>query len=298
MRWTIDARDAGKRLDKLVAQRCGGLARRRVTELFAEGAVRVAARLAKKGERALVGALVSVDLSPDGLSADPTTPLAVRWESPHFIVVSKPAGQPSVALRGSKLTSLAAVLAGRYPELRTLKPWFEAGLVHRLDSQTSGLLIAAKTQRAYAALRAIMSAGQIVKRYLALVSGTDLPDSGIIDLGLKPRPRRTREVQTCPKDTPGAYPARTEWRVVRRAVRGILVEATVHRAYRHQIRAHFAALGFPILGDALYGGKYLEELGARHALHASYVAWGGNAEFEGFEVCDALPSELARLLEE
>jgi 23S rRNA pseudouridine1911/1915/1917 synthase len=192
---------------------------------------------------------------------------------------------------------LAGALVGHYPELASIGSPREGGLVHRLDTGTSGLLVAARTAAAYPRLREAVRVGALEKRYLALVEPADLPGSGVIDRPLIPDPRSAQKVTW---EGPGVSRARfavTRWRVVERGKRWALVEAEASPAVRHQIRAHLASIGHPIAGDLMYGGTEVPELADRHALHASYVAWAGDDVLRGFAVEAPLPAELLGLLD-
>jgi 23S rRNA pseudouridine1911/1915/1917 synthase len=298
LKFQVDGGEAGERLDRLVVRHAGALGRRRAAALFAQGAVRVDGRRATKGELARAGSTVEVDLGePDRAAPEPQAALDVRLETEHVLVVHKPAGQPSVAVRGADRGTLAGALVGHYPELIAIGSPREGGLVHRLDTGTSGLLVAARTSTAYPRLREAIRVGALEKRYLALVTSADLPGSGVIDRPLVSDPRHARKVRW---EGPGVSRARfavTTWRVVQRGRLWTLVEAHASPAVRHQIRAHLASIDHPIAGDLLYGGAEVPELAGRHALHASYVAWTGDDVLRGFAVEDRLPPELFALLE-
>jgi 23S rRNA pseudouridine1911/1915/1917 synthase len=293
----IGDNETGERLDKLVVRHATGIGRRRAAELFAAGAVRVDGRRATKGELARAGSTVEVELGePDRAAPEPEATLDVRLATEHLLVVHKPAGQPSVAVRGSDRGTLAGALAGHYPELQTIGSPRESGLVHRLDTGTSGLLVVARTNAAYVRLREAVRVGALQKRYLALVESLNLPGNGEIDQPLTPDPKNAQKVSWEASGTSRARFAVTRWRVVERGKRWALVEAEASPAVRHQIRAHLASIDHPIAGDLLYGGAEVPELVGRHALHASYVAWAGDDVLRGFAVEAPLPAELLALL--
>jgi 23S rRNA pseudouridine1911/1915/1917 synthase len=173
----------------------------------------------------------------------------------------------------------------------------EAGLLHRLDTGTSGLLIAARSRQAFVALRSGMTAGYLEKKYLAVVPSGPLDDTGVISGWLASHPRDRRRVAVLGSQTrlKGARYSQTEWRVVHRGLSWQLLEIHAGLAYRHQVRAHLAALGYPIAGDRLYGGAPVRLLRGRHALHASYVAWPGDMTIAAFAVEARLPTELTEL---
>jgi 23S rRNA pseudouridine1911/1915/1917 synthase len=311
LRIPITQDDVGQRLDKLVAQRVPGLGRAGAKRLFAEGRVRVApsdaegvhARRAAKGDVAAVGQVVVVEVDEEASTtalADPEAPLTVVLETDRLLVLDKPAGQPTAPLQPAERGALANALVARYPEVASCGfSAREPGLCHRLDTDTSGLLIAARDAAAWEALVGALKAGRIDKRYLLVCSAEGLPESGTIDVPLAPHPKDRRRVLACvhPRDVAREKPrpASTRFRVVRPLEGGlVLVEATAPRALRHQIRAHFAAIDHPLLGDALYGGAADPRI-ARHALHAARIAFGGDAVIPAFTVTSELPEDMARL---
>jgi 23S rRNA pseudouridine1911/1915/1917 synthase len=248
----------------------------------------------------VAGAVVTIHV-PDGDAPEPEVdaPLTVVLERDDLVVASKPAGQPTAPLSGLETGSLAGALLGRYPEMRGVGyREREPGLVHRLDTLTSGLVLAARTAEAFEVLRRALRQGEIEKRYLAVVESTGLPSEGWIDDALGPHPRDPKRVAIMADGATGAHRSETHWRRVRSASQWTLIEVAVHRAYRHQIRAHLAHIGHPIAGDALYGGATVPRLGSRHALHASYIAWAGRDPVAAFLAEDALPGAFVRLLAE
>lgn len=300
--FTVPPEQAGQRLDKLVVSRTE-LGRRRVSELFSEGLVTVDGRRVTKGEPARAGAEIAVSLELDDRPRpEADAPLAVRLETSHLVIVSKPAGQPSAPLRGESGT-LAGALLGHYPEMVDVghSPR-EPGIVHRLDTFTSGLLLAARSRDAFERLHHALQQGTLTKRYLAIVSDDpELEDGGVIDAAIAPDRKNPRRVlvgdaATLRSGKNRARPATTRWRVVRRAGGWALLELVVAKALRHQIRAHLASIGRPIAGDRVYGGPPHPGLGERHALHASYVAWAGDDTIERFAVEEPLPEDMGSLI--
>jgi 23S rRNA pseudouridine1911/1915/1917 synthase len=172
--------------------------------------------------------------------------------------------------------------------------------VHRLDTETSGVVVAARTAAAFDVLKAALREGKLDKRYWLVCSAEDLPDEGVIEFPIANHPKDQRRVLPCvhPRDVMRyePRPASTRYRVQKRVGMWALVEAKVGKALRHQIRAHFAAIGHPLAGDELYGGPPIRALG-RHALHASRVAFEGGGGVEAFDVTAPLPADMAGLLE-
>jgi 23S rRNA pseudouridine1911/1915/1917 synthase len=287
------------RLDKLLVQRLG-VGRRAAMLLFDDGRVRLGGRRAKKSALARAGDELVVELDPQAeVLPDPELPLDVRLETPELVIVSKPAGQPSVPVPGSERGTLVSALLARYPEMRGIGySEREPGLVHRLDTGTSGLLVAARAAPVFERLRDLLRAGRLQKRYLAVVEREGLPGGGEIDSPLAPHPRDRRRMHVARSDDErGARHARTTWRVLERGTRCALLEVEVERALRHQIRVHLASIGHPIVGDALYGGASVPDFTGRHALHASHLSWTGDSSLKPFAVDAALPIDMAKLLD-
>lgn len=311
MRISITATDAGARLDKLIVQKVPGLGRAAAKRLFAEGKVKILPggdgrpRHASKGDVASPDDVIELALEPAESAGaavpDRDAPLHIALETPHFIIADKPAGQPTAPLDPGERGTLANALVGRYPELAEVgfSPR-EPGLCHRLDTGTSGLVLAARTKPAFVALTAALKEGRLDKRYLVLCAAADLPESGSIDIPLAPHPKDRRRVYPCvhPRDVAryAPRPASTAYTVQRVHGDIAVVEVRAPKAARHQIRAHFSAIDHPLLGDVLYGGPPIAGAEGRHALHAYRIAWEGDASIPAFAVESPLPPDLAALL--
>jgi 23S rRNA pseudouridine1911/1915/1917 synthase len=299
-RLTIGADLAGHRADEVILRRLSGFTRKEVQGLFEAGRVRVAGRAIKKGDRLQLGSELLIDAPEAPIEPDPTIPLNVLFESNDFVIVDKPAGLPTAPLVRTEMRSLAAALLARYPEMHGVGfREREPGLVHRLDNETSGVVLAARNSAAFQAARRLFESALVEKRYLALVPGAFPEQAGQLETWLAPDtvdPRRVRVMTEPPANGGYAKQATTRYRRLQRSARYALVELEVESAFRHQIRAHLAHLGFPIAGDALYGGAIEPALATRHALHGSYIAWAGDAARAGFRAEAPLPAELAALL--
>ena len=299
----VAERHAGQRIDKFLTGEIPELGRSKARKLFEAGRVRLNGRRARKGDVVDAGDQVVVEL-PETLSptavAEPDAPLRVLLETDEVLVLEKPAGQPTAPLEPGETGTLANALVGRYPELAGIgySPR-EPGLLHRLDTDTSGIVIAARTPEAFETLAAALKEGRLEKRYLLVCEQEGLADTGTIEIPIAPHPKDRRRVYPCvhPRDVAryAPRPAMTSYRVLRREGELALVEARAPKAMRHQVRAHMAAIGHPLVGDLLYGGKEVTGLG-RHALHASHVKWTGDATVPAFEIHSELPDELASLL--
>jgi 23S rRNA pseudouridine1911/1915/1917 synthase len=266
------------RLDVVLVQRVAGMSRAQARRLTSEGKVRINGRRAKKGDPLVPGDRVELEELPiptDFTAApDPDLPLAVVYEDARLVAVDKPPQVPSHPLRPDERGTVAGALAARYPEMRSVgySPR-EPGIVHRLDTDTSGLLVAARDEATFDALRSDLKAGRWEKRYTAMVSG-HLGAPRIVDFPLCRDPQDRRRVLACLLESEvlryEARPAETELLSAEPIGPHTLVEVRARTASRHQIRAHLAALGHPLVGDALYEGPSLEGL-SRHFLHASRI---------------------------
>ena len=288
--FTVAAEEAGARLDRFLVQRCPELGRRAAADFIERGLVRVAGRRAVKSQRLAAGDEVTLPLDfAEAPAAEPELPLDVRLERGDLVVVEKPAGQASAPLAASERGSLVGALLARYPEMKGIGYRArEPGLIHRLDTRTSGLVVAARSAVAFEVLRAALEAHQLDKRYLAIVEAAGLPDEGLIELPLMPG--KAGRVIVAPER--GA-PCVSHVRTLERRGRFALVEVEASRAFRHQVRVHLAASGWPIAGDVDYGGAQRPELSGRHALHASHVAWAGDGRVPAFAASSPLPDDLA-----
>jgi 23S rRNA pseudouridine1911/1915/1917 synthase len=284
--------DHSARLDALVHAASPRLSRRLVRRLIDDGAIRVDGRRVPRGAHVAAGARITVP--PLTLAPEPDLPVRLVHVDDRLVVVDKPGAMPGHALDPRQRGTLAAFLAGRFPETATIGDALSSGLVHRLDTGTSGLQMAARTPEAYARLRAAFRAGELTKAYLAVVHGI-VPAALRITLALRHDPRDRRRMTSAPG--PGrAWPADTE--VVRLATGGdrSLIEARLRSGVTHQVRAHLASRGHPIVGDTLYGGASGGLPPGRHALHAARIVPGGRVgDLPPLE--SALPPDLRRLLD-
>jgi 23S rRNA pseudouridine1911/1915/1917 synthase len=246
-----------ERVDRAIARSFPGASRRALAQLFDDGAVRVAGKRAKKGDRVAPGDVVELARAPaigDDLRpvADPDVALDVLVERADLVAICKPAGVPSQPLRAGERGTAANAIVARWPECAALgDDPRDAGLVHRLDIGTSGVLVAARTAAAYRALRDAFSAARVAKQYLAIACAR--PVSRSCDA---PLAQRGNHVVV---DHVAGLPAETAFVVERASATHSLVRCTARTGRMHQVRAHLAHVGAPIAGDALYGGAPIAE---------------------------------------
>jgi 23S rRNA pseudouridine1911/1915/1917 synthase len=301
----------GTRLDKALTQLLPDLSRARVKRAIDLGAVRVNGRRVPKGEIVGGGDTVRIDVGRVAESpaiATPGASLSVVYETAFVVIVDKPPGQPTAPIRPGETGTLVNAILGQYPELIPTDPenlvghsLREPGLVHRLDTDTSGAVLVARTARSFDLLKAALKDGRLDKRYELVCAGDGIPDEGTIEFPLANHPKDKRRVLACvhPRDVErnDPRPALTQYRVIKRVAGWAHVEVEVSKALRHQIRAHFAAIGHPLAGDELYGGPVIRALG-RHALHAARIGFGGDSDIEPFDVRVPMPKDMATLIEE
>jgi 23S rRNA pseudouridine1911/1915/1917 synthase len=299
----------GSRLDKALAQLMPDLSRARIKRAIELGAVRVNGRRVPKGGTVGNGDAVRIDVAQVADTpavGTPGAPLKVVFENAQVLVVDKPAGQPTAPLRPGEVGTLVSAVLGKYPELVPFGPdefighsAREPGIIHRLDTETSGVVVVARTAAAFDVLKTALKEGRLEKNYLLLCAEHGLPDEGSIEFPLANHPKDQRRVYACihPRDVVRyePRPARTRYKVAQRSGTWALVQVSVEKALRHQIRAHFAAIEHPLAGDELYGGPVIRALG-RHALHAARVAYAGGGGVDAFDASVAIPKDMAALL--
>ena len=288
---------AGERLDLTVARRLG-LSRTQAATLVAEGHVLFNWRRERAALHPLVGDTVRVTVPPPpGRDILPEAiPLAVVHEDEHLLVVDKPAGMVVHPAPGHWSGTLVNALMGRGAPLAAGGGAERAGLVHRLDKDTSGLLLVAKTDAAHRGLSAALAARRITRRYAVVCWGHLDDERLVVDRPLARDPRdRTRMAVVS-----GGKGARTEVHRLARFDAVDLLRAHLHSGRTHQIRVHLASVGHPVIGDDTYGGGGGRRLAAlpphRHFLHAAWLRFRHPITGAPIELRSPLPEELRRSL--
>jgi 23S rRNA pseudouridine1911/1915/1917 synthase len=287
---TATERDQAKRLDHFLQEQLPQFSRSRLQAWVKEGRVTVDGAAAKASQLLRAGARVEVrPAEPPPLAAVPEDlPVEVLYEDAAVVAIDKPAGLVVHAGAGHASGTLVNRLVHRFQSLSGLGGQLRPGIVHRLDKDTSGVLLVARTDAAHRALAAQFAERTVEKTYLALVRGVLPEDSGRITKPVARDPvRRTR--MTCSLGT--GREALTEYRVLRRFAQFTYLEVRIGTGRTHQIRVHLASLGHPVAGDRIYGGA--RQAGApRLFLHAWKIGFESPATGQRLTVEAPLPAEL------
>jgi len=300
--------DAGVRLDRFVANHCPDLSRTRVQQLIEEGLVLLNGKPAKDSHKVHAGDVIGVvpQQRPPLRAEAETIPLDVLYEDEDVIAINKPAGMTVHAGAGNSHGTLVNALLGRGQSLSQSADPLRPGIVHRLDKETSGILLVAKNDFTHAKLSEAFRQRAIRKIYIALVQGQMKEDSGRIELAIARDPnRRTRMTAKRASLLPNSRPARTDWRVLSRIDSTSLLEVQLHTGRTHQIRVHFSELRHPVVGDTLYGAAGQLHVGrttlpvlGRNFLHAAKIGFNQPHTSKLIELIAPMPAELRDYLEE
>ncbi|MFH1057573.1 MAG: RluA family pseudouridine synthase [Pseudomonadota bacterium] len=255
-RLRLPAAAAGRRLDQAAAELLGPeLSRVQVQRLVEEGWLTIAGRPAKPGQRVRGGEVLELILPPpEPLELIPEAmDLQVLYEDAHLIVVNKAPGVVVHPAAGHATGTLVHGLLHHCGDLAGVGGKLRPGIVHRLDKDTSGALVAAKSDQAHRGLVAAFAAGRVDKRYLALVWGAP-PVSGKVEAGIGRHPQDRKRMSSQSRNAKAAL---SKWKLVRRfpAAGVSLLKVAIHTGRTHQIRVHLAEAGWPVLGDMVYGGR-------------------------------------------
>ena len=288
----VPADAAGERLDLLLAGVAGIGSRAAAQRAIDAGRVTVDGALRPKRHRVAEGERVEVtpEPAPAAVEGAQDVPFAVAYEDAHLIVVDKPAGVVVHPARGHRGGTLSEALSGR--AVGGEDP-ARAGIVHRLDRETSGLLVVAKSEEVHRRLQEAIRQRTVRREYLALVEGCPPARSGTIDAPIG-RDRRVRTRMST--DTENPRDARTHFALERALPSTALLRVTLETGRTHQIRVHLQAIGHPVAGDPEYGTPGLLGL-QRQFLHAARLAFEHPVGGEPLDLSSPLPSDLAAVLE-
>jgi 23S rRNA pseudouridine1911/1915/1917 synthase len=308
-RVAVSEEEGGERLDRVLAARLDGLSRSRLKQLVQDGSVSNAAGTIRDPSLRVKPGQVFTVLVPapvDDRPAPEAIALDIRFEDAHLLVLEKPAGlvvHPAPGnLAGTLVNALLAHCGAALPGIGGVK---RPGIVHRLDKDTSGLMVVAKSELAHAKLSADFAARRIERAYWALVWGVPVPREGEIagNIGRSPKNRKKMAVLRT-----GGRPALTRYRVIRAFGRAAaLVECRLATGRTHQIRVHLSERGHPIVGDPVYGGGTTAARRAalapalatlpRQALHAFLLGFDHPATGERLRFETSMPNDIGALID-
>jgi len=289
---TIKVEITGIRLDKYLSELYADYSRTYLQNLINEGNIRINGLSVKPGRKLETGDEIQVNIPPlkPGNILPEAVPLKIVYENDDLIVVDKPAGLTTHPSPGQTTNTLINALLFYYPKLSELGDTLRPGIVHRLDKDTSGLLIIAKNERSRLNLVNQFKNRTVVKTYLTLVNGRLSPVQGIIEasIGRSPSDRKKMAV------TSSGKPARSRYNVIKYFKNYSLLEVKPETGRTHQIRVHLAAIGYPVAGDTVYGDK--SPLLKRQFLHAHRLRFQLPSTGEWVEFKSDLPEDLEALL--
>ncbi|SFK37195.1 RluA family pseudouridine synthase [Cellulomonas sp. KH9] len=291
---------AGERVDAALA-RLLGLSRTRAAELAAEGAVRVDGRPVGKSDRLVAGAYLEVDLEPvatavPAVVAEPVPGMRIVHDDDDLVVVDKPVGVAAHPSPGWTGPTVVGALAAAGYRISTSGSAERQGIVHRLDAGTSGLMVVAKSEHAYTALKRAFKERTVEKVYHALAQGHPSPTTGTIDAPIGRHPSSDWKFAVVADGKPSV----THYEVLEMLPGASLVEVHLETGRTHQIRVHFAALKHSLVGDLTYGADptLAARLGVtRQWLHAVRLGFEHPGTGEWFEATSEYPEDLVAGLE-
>ena len=254
---TFDPAETGERLDRALARRLPELSRSRIKTLVEEGRVTIGGAPVKAADKVRAGQIFAIIL-PEPIDATPAPqPMAldVLYEDEHLIVIDKPPGLVVHPAPGNPDGTLVnALIAHCGPSLAGIGGERRPGIVHRLDKDTSGLMVAAKTEPALTGLARQFAARSVLRAYKAVVWGVPRPAAGTISGNIARSPRNRKKMAVVRS---GGKPARTRYRLEARIMGGVasLIDCRLDTGRTHQIRVHLAHVGHPLVGDPTYGGR-------------------------------------------
>lgn len=315
-RFLVGQPSAGTRLDLFLAAACSDLSRSRIQKLIEEGSARVAGAPVKRSHVVRAGEEVTIEIpEPRAVALEPEAiPLSILYADEHLIAIDKPAGLVVHPSPGHASGTLVNALLYHVRDLGGIGGDLRPGIVHRLDRDTSGVLLVAKTDLAHGSLSRQMKKRAMRKEYLALVAGVPPVRKGEIAfaIGRDPRNRKKmRAFRTIEEMPAGAREARTRYEIEKEyfALGMTLLRCRLITGRTHQIRVHLSAAGMPVVGDPVYGRPRYDRIKdpelkrrlaqfPRQALHAERVAFRHPATNEPIEIVAPLPADFRELLEE
>ena len=296
--FVVDSKSERSRLDAWLAQlpelSAVGLSRSRLQALAADGMIAINGGVARASQRVRPRDAVTVRVPPARSPADlipQDIPFTAVYEDEHLIVVDKPAGLPVHPGPGHPDGTLVNALLARCPDIRGIGGELRPGIVHRLDLDTSGLMVVAKTQLAHQRLTESLKNREFHKEYSAVAVGMVTPESGAIDAPIARDPRHRQKMAV----DAGGRAARTRYETIEELEGHTLLNLVLETGRTHQIRVHLAYLGYPLLGDGVYGKAH--PLIGRQFLHAARLGFNHPVTGAWLQHSSDLPADLASALD-
>ncbi|MFN4019726.1 MAG: RluA family pseudouridine synthase [Erythrobacter sp.] len=296
------------RLDKALAE-ATGLSRARVQGLIDAGRVDIAGKTAttaamKVAEGTAFRIILAAAMPAEALPED--IALTIAYEDDHLVVVDKPAGMvvhPAVGnITGTLVNALLHHCRG---QLSGINGVARPGIVHRIDKDTSGLLVVAKSDAAHEGLAVQFAAHSVHRRYVAVCAGCPSPAQGTINARIGRSDADRKKMTVLPKNSSRGKTAITHYTVVERLDDAALIECRLETGRTHQVRVHLASIGHPLLGDPSYGRTpktlrpLLERIGfARQALHAAELGFVHPLTGENIRLGSEIPADMAELIDQ
>ena len=281
------------RLDKYLLPQFPDLSRARLQKLIEDGHIRVNEMVVKPGHPVKTGDIVGITLPQEEISTPlpQSIPLEIVYEDKDIVVINKPAGLTVHPAPGHRENTLVNAILARYPDMASFNGSERPGIVHRLDKDTSGLMVIARNKKAQDDLINKFKHHEVNKGYITLVKGKLEPENGVIDAPIGRHPVHRQRMAV----VEGGREAKTSYRVIKYIGSYTLLEVILQTGRTHQIRVHLAAIGFPVVGDNIYGVKspYLK----RQFLHAYKLGFNlpGSGEYREFTA--ELPDDLQAALD-
>ena len=293
---------AGERLDNIIALQVAGCSRSMAANLLREGQIQVLNETRKPGYRVKAGEIISGNIpAPEPIACEPEAiPFCILHEDDDILVIDKPAGMVVHPAPGHFSGTLVNAILYHCPDLEGIGGKIRPGIVHRLDKDTSGILVVAKTAAAQVHLAAQFKDRSLQKTYLALVAGRMKTASGVIDLPIGRHPVDRKKMSVLSKRN---RDARTLWRVKELFDTASFLEIEIKTGRTHQIRVHCASMQHPVVGDTVYGyrnsGAHLPvvlKTVARQMLHAWRIAFTHPATGEKMHMEAPIPEDMIQVL--
>lgn len=299
----IQTEEAGERIDLLLAKKTG-ITRSQIQKLIEKGDVLVNDRLVNQNYRIKISDIIAINIvekKDEGLISE-NLPIEILYKDEHVVVVNKPAGMVVYPAAGHSQGTLMNALAYRCEKLATMGGPLRPGVVHRLDKDTSGVMVIALDDKSYYNLAEQFKQRTINRKYFALIYGDFKENEGEIALRIGRSESDRKKMSTRVKRGKEAV---TKWKVIKRFNYVTLIEAKLGTGRTHQIRVHFASIGHPVLGDKTYGKKVEVEAKAkrkisfpRQMLHAELLGFTHPVTGQYMEFSSTIPEDMAEKIEE